>query len=329
MSNKQLKTTEKSVSRTFQEQAERDRAVSEVVATVLLISIIALAASIFAVGMISQVGTDDTLPAVRINFSSSGSTVYLEHQGGDPIPDDELRILIDGSEVDFSGQTGGDDWSIGEVLEYPGTLELVQIIYAGNSRSDLLYSFSQEVTPSPDTTHGNTILLIAYDKPAQLISGTYIKFTYTGPANEWWTNGWIRFDDGETVNFATNDIVKLVLNSDETSGRMDMTSSTISGFPFSVTLYLNENPTPEKIGTIQTIWISNFDDYDSTLTFQTPSGIGYNEMTVDGDTIIHSDPPTSNAVSIYNIGPAAAGATYIILEGTRPEIHCSGDYEIL
>ena len=122
---------------------QNDRAVSEVVGTILLIAIMGLAISIFAIGMISQFETGDPLPATYMNISSDGSSVYIEHQGGDPIPDDELRILVDGSEVDFSGQTGGNDWSIGEILEYSGTPELVQIIYAGSSRSDLLYSFSQ------------------------------------------------------------------------------------------------------------------------------------------------------------------------------------------
>ncbi|MDN7024148.1 type IV pilin [Methanoculleus sp. FWC-SCC1] len=122
---------------------QNDRAVSEVVATVLLISVIGLAASIFAVGMISQFGNEDPLPAAKIDVAYEGGTVYIEHQGGDPIRDDELRILIDSREEDFSDQIEGGDWSIGEVLEYSGTPELVQVIYAGSSRSDLLYSFSQ------------------------------------------------------------------------------------------------------------------------------------------------------------------------------------------
>lgn len=307
---------------------QNDRAVSEVVGTILLIAIMSLAVSILAVGMISQFETGTPLPATCINISSDGSSVYIEHQGGDPIPDDELRIRIDGSEVDFSGQTGGNDWSIGEILEHPGTPKLVQIIYAGSSRSDLLYSFSQEISsPSPSTTHGDTIHLIAYDKPARLIGGTYIKFTYTGWANEWDSGGKLIFTDGKIIRLNTGDQAKLELIGDVTTDRLDMTGSTISNFPYPVKFYRNGNPSPEKIGTIQTIWIAQFSDIESTLTFKTPAGTGHDELKVDGIVKIKSDPPTSNEINIYNIVPAQSGATFVILEG-RPEIQCGGEYEI-
>lgn len=142
-----------------------DDALSETLATVLLISIIALGISLFAVAIFSQPPPDD-VPATKIEvrYAEDGSGSFsLYHNGGDPIRKEDVTIYVDegSGRVDrtngltLNGQPW-EVWRIGESLDFTSTLGRlpgVVIIYAGSSASSLLFStgtFSSGGGSSPE-----------------------------------------------------------------------------------------------------------------------------------------------------------------------------------
>lgn len=103
-----------------------DSAVSEIVGTIMLISVIALGIAVFAVALFSQ-QTAPVLPSITFDatYGENGSVV-IRHLGGDTIPRDRLRVYIDnGTAVqDNQAFSEGDDgenwtaWGVGDILVY-------------------------------------------------------------------------------------------------------------------------------------------------------------------------------------------------------------------
>ncbi|NQS79056.1 MAG: PKD domain-containing protein [Methanoculleus bourgensis] len=108
------------------EPTGNDHAVSESIGAILLISVIALGISIFAVAVFSQQAAP-VLPSVTFNITyGENGSVSIRHLGGDTIPRDQLRIYIEnGTAVHdnhalFEAGNGWDwtAWSIGDILVY-------------------------------------------------------------------------------------------------------------------------------------------------------------------------------------------------------------------
>ena len=95
-----------------------DRGVSEVIGSILLISVVVLAIAIIGVALTSQT-PPEKLPAVSAVISGSGNQVSLYHDGGDTLASSEVSILVNGNPVPFtkSGSPAPWTWSVGDTLE--------------------------------------------------------------------------------------------------------------------------------------------------------------------------------------------------------------------
>ncbi len=121
-------------------------AVSEIVGTILLISLVITAASIVAVLVLSQPHPED-IPRINAFAENRSSTIYIIHTGGDSVPERSMRVLVNGIDSPFSLE--GDatwPWSTGKILEIPytgpGMPEYVQVIYTGGSATAVIFQAS-------------------------------------------------------------------------------------------------------------------------------------------------------------------------------------------
>ena len=73
-------------------------AVSEIIGTILLISIVVLAASVIAVAVFSQPQAQK-IPALSALISNQSQVVSIKHDGGDSLANGTYKILVDGIDV--------------------------------------------------------------------------------------------------------------------------------------------------------------------------------------------------------------------------------------
>jgi len=147
-----------------------ENAVSEMVGAIMLISIMTLAVSIFAVAIIPILSSDTNIPNVDMMTFNDTDRAYIRHAGGDSLHKDTFHILIDG--VDYGtldlgdstlqgwAQSDGDDfWEPGETLFYdfpdstvPST---ITIVYEGSEGAYVLYSVTVDSSgiPPPGVTY--------------------------------------------------------------------------------------------------------------------------------------------------------------------------------
>ena len=147
---------------------KRDIAASEVIGTVLLISIVVIAGSIIAVAVLSQPQAQK-IPAVSALISNQSQIVYIKHNGGDPIQNGTYRILVDGADVTSSINLPS-TWSIGNTLTYtkPGTTppSSVEIVYTGAGSTGVVLTsayfgqYSGGTTPTGTATTTATPTLV-------------------------------------------------------------------------------------------------------------------------------------------------------------------------
>ena len=123
---------------------KQDDAVSEIIGTVLLISIVVLAGSIIAVTVLSQ-PQPQKIPSVSMLISVQNQTVSIKHDGGDPLINGTYIIRVNANDV-TSGFAPPALWSIGQTLTYtlPGvTLPSdVEIEYVGSTSAVTVASSS-------------------------------------------------------------------------------------------------------------------------------------------------------------------------------------------
>jgi len=112
--------------------------VSEIIGAVLLITLVVAAVSVVAVVLFSQ-PTPKEVP--NLNFmtgmNTSRNTLYLYHNGGDPLNAGEFSVLVDGVPKAYTISGGGSQWSLGKnlviAISPPHVPDRVQIIYNGTS----------------------------------------------------------------------------------------------------------------------------------------------------------------------------------------------------
>jgi PKD repeat protein len=197
----------------------KDRAVSEVIGSILLISVVVIGVAVVGVLLMSH-PTPHNLPALSavIAEDTAQKTISIYHDGGDSVSHEDIQILVDGVPQAFSssGSTGWSTWSMGQSLTYtytgasPG---LVQIVYTGGSGSSVLVSSdfgplsttaTTAVTTATTTTPVTTtttppIIPVAANFTVSPASGYLplsVQFTdqSTGPVTSWsWS-----FGDGNT-----------------------------------------------------------------------------------------------------------------------------------
>ncbi|MGB8891012.1 MAG: IPT/TIG domain-containing protein, partial [Methanoregula sp.] len=121
-------------------ERNQDIAVSEVIGTVLLISLVVLASTIITVAIFSQPQAQK-IPSLSALISNQSQTVYIKHVGGDALQNGTYKILVDGSDV-TSGIAIPALWSIGNTLTYtkPGITPpvIVQVVYTGAGSPDVI-----------------------------------------------------------------------------------------------------------------------------------------------------------------------------------------------
>jgi hypothetical protein len=143
-----------------------DSAVSEVIGSILLISVAVLGIAIVGAVLMSH-STPEKIPALSavIAEDTSQGKISIYHDGGDALQAGNMKILVDGVPQQFTeqGSTAWSTWSVGDTLTYtytgaaPG---MVQIIYTGGSGSTVLASSDFAFNPvgSPITaTTTNTV----------------------------------------------------------------------------------------------------------------------------------------------------------------------------
>ena len=156
-----------------------------------------------------------------------------------------------------------------------------------------------------------------------LQDGTYVQVrNIYGTQND---HSYIRIN-GETINLAYGDTVRLAIHGDQTTGDADIYTSQITRFNFYVDLYINDLNTPYRTGTVDKIWIKVYDSYVSTLSFHMPSITSSTRFEVNGNVLIDWYPLNGDIVDIMNIGVPPDGQARIDLKSTSVYLDCSGNY---
>jgi hypothetical protein len=123
-----------------------DTAVSEIIGSILLISIVITAVSIVGVILWSQ-PPPQKIPALDsiISEDTGNNKIHLYHNGGESLNREDFKILVDGNDLTAiftkAGASGWSTWATGESLDYgyTGTRpKVVQIIYTRDGSSSVL-----------------------------------------------------------------------------------------------------------------------------------------------------------------------------------------------
>ncbi|MEA2034874.1 MAG: type IV pilin, partial [Euryarchaeota archaeon] len=132
-----------------------ENAVSEILGTVLLISIVVVGISLVAVAIFSQPMTEE-IPSVTATITNESETIYIYHDGGDPLPREEFRILVDGVDrtdnFTINNNPDWSEWSISDTLSYTGAsmpARVMLVFDKGSSSMALVSASFADRTPTP------------------------------------------------------------------------------------------------------------------------------------------------------------------------------------
>jgi FlaG/FlaF family flagellin (archaellin) len=123
-----------------------ENAVSEVIGSVLLISVVVVSVSIIGVFLFSQPPTEK-IPSLNAIIWNDTQKVYLRHDGGDAIYSGDISIYVNGTDQTSSFYLSTapaqpwTNWSIGKVLQYSTAstpVSKVQIVYIGSGSSAII-----------------------------------------------------------------------------------------------------------------------------------------------------------------------------------------------
>jgi hypothetical protein len=123
-----------------------ENAVSEVIGSVLLISVVVLSVSIIGVFIFSQ-PPPDKIPALNAIIWNDTQKVYLRHDGGDVIYSGDITIYVNGTDKTSSFYLSTapaqpwTNWSIGNALVFSkgsSPVSTVQVVYTGSGSSAII-----------------------------------------------------------------------------------------------------------------------------------------------------------------------------------------------
>ena len=125
----------------------RDRAVSEVIGSIVLVALVVTAVSIMAVALWSE-PAPEKIPSLDAGISkdTGNKMIRLYHAGGDSLNRENFYILVDGidytSRFTKSGVSAWTTWATAEwlIYDYTGRAEplKVQIIYTSPRSTSVL-----------------------------------------------------------------------------------------------------------------------------------------------------------------------------------------------
>ena len=159
-------------------------AVSEVIGSLLLISIVVAAVSIIGVVLWSQ-PLPHKLPSLSAIITNQSCTVFMKHDGGDMLEQQSFKILVDGTDQTANFTKNGNPvwttWGIGDTLVYtpstcsamPGRVDIV--FNDGTSSFVIISAFFGSFSSSAPTVTTTTTLV---PPPAGNFTGNPL----TGPA---------------------------------------------------------------------------------------------------------------------------------------------------
>jgi FlaG/FlaF family flagellin (archaellin) len=130
--------------------------VSEVIGSVLLISLVVGGAALVGIFLLSQ-QTPTKIPNVNfmVGVNDSGKGLYLFHNGGDSLRNGEFSVLVDGVSKSYTIVGGTDNWSLGKNLQVNilSPPQQVQVVYnTAGSGATVLSSASVNVSTTPGFT---------------------------------------------------------------------------------------------------------------------------------------------------------------------------------
>ncbi|NYT07949.1 MAG: PKD domain-containing protein [Methanomicrobiales archaeon] len=174
---------------------ENETALARNILLALILSVVIIVVVILVV-FIAFPPAPDIMPSFRANTERSGTTVYLYHDGGDPLQERTTRILINGKEVPGSAVIflHGQDWpwTTGETIQVsftgPGTPETVEVRYVSGDTSVPVYSadLAQPTVPpatvpsaTPPSTAPPTVITPAPTTVAATVTITALPVTTT------------------------------------------------------------------------------------------------------------------------------------------------------
>ena len=136
---------------------DSSRGVSEVISSVLLISLVVVAVSLVAVLMFSQ-PLPDKIPNLNFMVGTDNSeNLYLYHNGGDALKEGQFSVVVDGNILPHEIVGGGDFWSLGKTIVVTGVSpeshDVVIVYDATGSGSTAIRSGSAELSVTPAVIH--------------------------------------------------------------------------------------------------------------------------------------------------------------------------------
>jgi FlaG/FlaF family flagellin (archaellin) len=200
----------------MQKLQRNDKAVTELIGVVLLISVAVVAIGIVAVVLLSE-PLPEKIPNVDILITNGTETVYIAHSGGEPVGDGEITVYVNGVLVTETPKIeGGDEawpWTIGETLNVNvtdyGEVTDVYVVYSGGS-TDVLLKSKRLTGTSADigTDAASTPFTIpdCYDPINDLLNDSiYLSQDLYSASGEWILEGDFNFtmtDDSSHLIFA-------------------------------------------------------------------------------------------------------------------------------
>jgi FlaG/FlaF family flagellin (archaellin) len=200
----------------MQKFQRNDKAVTELIGVVLLISVAVVAIGIVAVVLFSE-PLPEEVPNVDILITNGTKTVYITHGGGEPVGEGEITVYVNGVLVNGTLDNGmlkidgGDGlwpWTIGETLNFTlidiEDIEEVHVVYSGGSTDALLKSKRlTDVSPdtNPDVVPRPTIPPCVWTIDDLFKDAIYLSQDLISGSNEWNITGNFTFTIAENDDY--------------------------------------------------------------------------------------------------------------------------------
>jgi len=308
--------------------SERDTAVSELVAVVLLIAMLAIGMGVVAVTLFSQ-SPPEELPQVDILITNTSTELLLEHRGGSPLRKETTGITFDDTAIDLDAVTlrGGDGdwpWTVGETIVCSCGVRprTVQVIYTGPGGPAVLRSTfiagggtgpGEDISPpggEPITvTFPNQSALDEWvvDQFVDQFEGRSIYFSRTERGSQGYLQGEMSFDisgsgsyvvigDDPPTPLSIGDQVRLWFTPGGTPdvmvfalGDRGWTMHAIADGTNDFRLYINGGPDISGNDDLTDCWITGFDNFQSTLTLAVRGGTEHTRLIINNETYIDED----------------------------------------